>query len=67
MVKIDKCNENFNTFDDLSSRVCILNKTEKVNLNVFNLVTGISESKITTKHISYYCKCKFEYKKMSFK
>ena len=28
-----------------NSRIYILNKTENVNLNVFNMITGINESK----------------------
>ena len=49
-----------NTFNDLSSQVSVPNETEDLNLNVFNMVTGIKESKILTKHISCKCKCKFD-------
>ena len=34
-------------------------KTEVVNLNVFNMITRISEAKISTKHILCDWKCKF--------
>ena len=36
------------------------NKTEDLNLTVFNMITGIIESKTLTKHISYECKCKLD-------
>ena len=32
-------------------------------MNVFNIITGINESKILTKHISFECKCKFDGRK----
>ena len=34
------------TIDDLSSRMCVPNKTENANLNVFDTITGINESNI---------------------
>ena len=36
------------------------NKREDLNLNVFNLITGINESKTLTKFVSSECKCKFD-------
>ena len=45
MVSIDRCNGRRNTLDDLSSRTCVLNKTEVKNLNMFNMITRINESK----------------------
>ena len=39
---------------------CVPNKTEDLNLSVFNMITGISESKTLTKHILCNCKCKFD-------
>ena len=35
------------------------NKTENLNLSVFNMITEINELKILTKHILCECKCKF--------
>ena len=40
---LGKCVGNCNTFDDLSNRVCVSNETENLNLNVFNIITRITE------------------------
>ena len=45
------------------SKVCIPNKTEDLNLNMFNLITGKNESKTLRKHISCKCKCQFDGRK----
>ena len=42
-VKLDRCVGNCNTLNDLSSKVCVPNKTEDLNLNLFNIITGINE------------------------
>ena len=47
-VKLDRCVGSCNT----------LNKTEDLNLSVFNMITGINKSKTLNKHISSECKCK---------
>ena len=49
----------FNTINDLSNKVCVPNKTQDLNLSVLNMIAGINESKILTKHIS--CKCKYRF------
>ena len=59
-VKLDRCVGSCNTLNDLSNKVCVPNKTEDLNLSVFNMITGINESKTLTKHISCECKCKFD-------
>ena len=41
-----------NTFNDLSNRVCAPNKTEDLNLSVFNMIKGINEFEKITKHMS---------------
>ena len=56
MVSWDRSTGSCNTLDDLSGKICVPNKTQNVNLNVFNLVTRINEVKALTKHISYDCK-----------
>ena len=65
--KLDRCVGSCNTLNDLSNKVCVPNKTEDLNLSVFNMITGINESKTLTKHISCECKCKFDEKKCNSK
>ena len=59
-VKLDRCVGSCNTVNDLSNKVCVPNKTEDLNLSVFNMIKGINESKTLTKHILSECKCKFD-------
>ena len=59
-VKLDICVGSCNTLNDLSNKVCVLNKTKDLNLSVFNMITGINDSKTLTKHISCECKCRFD-------
>ena len=58
VVKLDRWVGSCDTLNDLSNLVCIPNKTEGLNLHVFNMITGINESKTLTKHIS--CECKYK-------
>ena len=44
-VKSDKCIGSCNTFNDLSNKLCVLNKTDNLNLHRFNMITGINEWK----------------------
>ena len=62
-VKLDRCVESSNTLSDLSNKVCVPNKTEDLNLSVFNMITRINQSKALTKHISCECKCSFDGRK----
>ena len=66
-VKLDRCVGSCNTLNDLSIKVCVSNKTEDLNLSVFNMNTGINKSKILIKHASCKCKCKFDGGKCLFK
>ena len=59
-VKLKRDTGSCNTLNDLSNKVCIANKTEDLNISVFNIITGITESETLTKHISCQCKCKFD-------
>ena len=63
VVKLDKCVGSSNTLNDLPNKVRVPNKTEELNLRVFNMITGINESKTLTKHVSCECKCRFDGKK----
>ena len=53
MAGLDRCSGSFNIVDDLSSRMCAPNKTEDVNLNVFNMITRNNKSKALTKHFMW--------------
>ena len=44
-VKFDRCNGSCNTHDNLYREICVPNKTEDVNLSVFNMITRVNESK----------------------
>ena len=50
-VYLDRCVKCGNTLDDLCKQACIPNKTEDLNVNVFNMIAGINESKTLTKYI----------------
>ena len=63
VVKLGRCVGSCNTLNDLPNKVCVPNKTEDLNLSVFNIITGINESKTLTKHISCKCKCIFDGRK----
>ena len=41
MASLEKCNGICNTLDDLSGRICVLNKIEHENLNVFNILSQV--------------------------
>ena len=62
-VKLHRWVGSCNTLDDVSNKVCFPNKTEGINVSVFNMITGINESKTLTKHISRECKCRFDGRK----
>ena len=62
-VKLDRSLGSSNTLNDLSNDVCVPNKTEDLNLSVFNMIPGINEPKALTKYISCECKCRFDGRK----
>ena len=39
-VKLDRCVGSCNTLNNLSNKVCVPNKTEDLNLSMFNIITG---------------------------
>ena len=43
VVRLNSCTRNCNTFNDLSNKVCAPNKTENLDLSIFNMITGINE------------------------
>ena len=50
-VNLDKCVGSCNTLNDLSNKACVQNKTEDLNMNIFNMITGINGSKTLTKDV----------------
>ena len=56
LVKLDRYSGSCNTLNDLSNKVCVPNKTEDLNLSMLNMIVGINELKILTKHISFKCR-----------
>ena len=60
IVNLDRCNGICNTPDEPSSRMRIANKTEDINLNVFNIITKKNEPKTLIKDISQESKYKFD-------
>ena len=63
IVKLDKFVGSCNTLNYLTNKVCVPDKTEDLNRIVFNMITGINESKSLTKYISCKFKCKFDKRK----
>ena len=51
-------NGSCNILDDSSAEICSPSKSEDVE--VFNMIAGISESGTLIKHIPYNCKGKFD-------
>ena len=44
-IRLDRCVESCNTVNELSNKVCVPKKTGDLNLRVFNMITGINDSK----------------------
>ena len=59
MISLDKYIGSCNSVDDLSTKICILNKIQNVNIKVFKMIASMNEAKILVKNISC-CKCKFD-------
>ena len=45
VVKLDRCAGTCKTLNELSNKVCVPNKTEDLNLSMFNMITGINKIK----------------------
>ena len=50
-IELDRCVGSYNALNDLSNKICVSDKTDSLNLSVFNMITGINESKALAKHI----------------
>ena len=62
-VNLDRCVGSCNPFNDLLNRLYVADKTEDLNVRVFNMITGINESRTLTKHVSCNCEYKFDGRK----
>ena len=58
-VELDRSVGSCNTLNGLFNKVYVPNKTEDLNLSMFNMIKGKNEQKTLTKHILCECKCKF--------
>ena len=55
---VNKSGGSCNTINDLYPRVCVSNKEKKnMNLKVFNLMSGVNETRFLVQHESSSCKC----------
>ena len=63
VVSLDRCLGICNKLNDLSNKLYVLNKAEDLNIIVFNIITGIDESKTLANNISCECKYKFDDRK----
>ena len=50
MISLDNCIVSCNSVNDLSITICLLSKTEDVNVKVFNIITNRNEAKSLVKH-----------------
>ena len=55
-VSVKKCGLNSNTIDDPYGRVCFPNIVRNMNVKVFNLMSGVNETRFLAQHES--CECK---------
>ena len=59
-VKWNGCVGSCNNRNNLPNKACVANKTEDINLTVFNMIRDINESETFKKHISCKYKCKID-------
>ena len=62
-VKLGRCVGKCNNLYDLSNKAGVPNKTEDLNLGMFNMITEINQLKTLTKHIPCECKYRFDERK----
>ena len=56
-VSVNKCVGSCNTFDDPYARAFVPNKVKIMNVTVFNLVSGVNETRCLVQHEPCECKC----------
>ena len=56
-VSVNRCRGSCNTVDNPYARVCVPNKVKNINVKVFNLMSGVNETRFLVQYESYECKC----------
>ena len=56
-VSVDNCNGSCNTINDSYAWVCVSNKVKNMNVEVYNLMSGVNETRFLVQHESCDCKC----------
>ena len=54
---VDKCGGSCDTIDDPYAEDCVSNKVKNMNIKVFNLMSGVNETRFLVQHESCECKC----------
>ena len=60
MINVNKYNGSCNVLDESSKKICIQSKAKDLDVEAFNMITKISETKTLVKRISKDYKCKFD-------
>ena len=50
MINLERFCGSYSTFSHISDKLCVSNKTKDVNLKVFNIITGLNQTKSLVKH-----------------
>ena len=58
-VSVNKYGGTCNTIDDPYASVCVPNKVKNITVKVFNLMSGVNETRLLVNHESCECKCGF--------
>ena len=56
-VSVDNCSGSCNTINDSYAWVCVSNKVKNMNVEVYNLMSGVNETRFIVQHESCECKC----------
>ena len=57
-VSANKCGRNCNIIDDPYARVSFASKVKNMNVKVFNLMSGVNETRFLVQHELCECKCR---------
>ena len=57
-VLVNKCSESCNTFDNSIAKLCVPNVIKRVNMQVYNFLTMLNETRNVLWHESCKCICK---------